>query len=159
MNTPEAHALFEKYGVLSARELESRYEIYLETYVKHINIEAKTAIQMVKNLYIPTVIEYTGELAEIVNSLKTAGASTTVQSELLKKISGLLESATKKVETLESNTHAAHEISSTAKRAEAFRDKVFAAQTALREDIDELEKIVPTRLWPVPSYADMLFDL
>ena len=57
MNTPEAHALFEKYGVLSARELESRYEIYLETYVKHINIEAKTAIQMVKNLYIPTVIE------------------------------------------------------------------------------------------------------
>ena len=67
--------------------------------MKHINIEAKTAIQMVKNLYIPTVIEYTGELAEIVNSLKTAGASTTVQSELLTKITTLLESATKKLET------------------------------------------------------------
>jgi glutamine synthetase len=159
MNTPEAHALFEKYGVLSARELESRYEIYVETYVKHINIEAKTAIQMVKNLYIPTVIEYTGELADTINSLKTAGASTSVQSELLNKISTLLESATKKVATLESATHAAHEISSTIKRAEAFRDKVFSAQTTLREDIDALETMVPTRLWPVPSYADMLFDL
>ena len=159
MNTPEAHALFEKYGVLSARELESRYEIYLETYVKHINIEAKTAIQMVKNLYIPTVIEYTGDLAKIVNSLKAAGASTAVQSELLGKVSGLLESATKKVATLESATHAAHDVASTAKRAEAFRDKVFPAQTALREDIDALETMVPTRLWPVPSYADMLFDL
>ena len=131
----------------------------LETYVKHINIEAKTAIQMVKNLYIPAVIEYTGELSEIVNSLKTAGASTSVQSELLTKISALLESATTKVAALESATHAAHEITSTEKRAEAFRDKVFPAQTALREDIDALETLSPTRLWPVPSYADMLFDL
>jgi len=159
MNTPEAHALFEKYKVLSARELESRYEIYLETYVKHINIEAKTAIQMVKTLYIPAIIEYTGELAETVNRLKAAGASTTVQSDLLNKLSGLLESATKKLAALESATHAAHDISSTQKRAEAFRDKVFTAQTALREDIDAMETMVPTRLWPVPSYADMLFDL
>jgi glutamine synthetase len=159
MNTPEAHAQFEKYGVLSSRELESRYEIYLEAYVKHINIEAKTAIQMAKTLYIPAIIEYTSELAQTVNRLKEAGAPTTVQMDLLNKVSTHLESATKKLTALESATHAAHEIASTEKRAEAFRDKVFTAQTALREDIDALEVLVPTRLWPVPSYVDMLFDL
>lgn len=159
MNTAEAHALFEKYGVFTKRELESRYEIYLEAYVKHINIEAKSAIQMVKNLYVPAVIQYTGELAETINRLKAAGASTNVQSALLSRVSALLESATKKVEALEHETHAAHEIASTEKRAEAFRDKVFTAQASLREDIDALEQITPKALWPVPSYGDMLFDL
>jgi len=159
MNTPEAHALFEKYKVLSKRELESRYEIYLEAYVKHINIEAKTAIQMTKNLYIPAVIQYTGELASIIGKVSAAGASTAVQVALLKNVTSLLESATKKLATLEHETHAAHEIGSTEKRADAFRDKVFTAQAELREDIDALEQIVPSNLWPVPSYANMLFDL
>jgi len=47
----------------------------------------------------------------------------------------------------------------TAKRAEAFREKVFTAQSALREDIDALEQLTPKCLWPVPAYVDMLFDL
>ena len=159
MNTPEAHALFEKYKVLSERELESRYEVYIETYVKHINIEAKTAIAMTKNLYVPAVISYTGELAGIIGQLKEAGADTSVQKDLLTKVSELLKSATQKLAKLESETDAANAIGSAEKRAEAFRDKVFTTQAALREDIDALEAIVPSDLWPVPSYADMLFDL
>ena len=159
MNTPEAHQVFEKYGVLSARELESRYEIYLEAYVKHVNIEAKTSITMAKTLYIPAAIEYSGELAAIVAQLKAAGASSDVQADLLSKVSSLLKSATANLATLEAETHKAHDITSTEKRAEAFRDKVFTAQAALREDIDALEQLLPANLWPVPTYADMLFDL
>ena len=83
LNTPEAHKLFEKYKVLSKRELESRFEVYVETYAKHINIEAKTAIAMAKTLYIPAVIAYTGELAETVTALKSAGADSKIQSALL----------------------------------------------------------------------------
>ena len=59
---------------------------------------------------------------------------------------------------LEAETKAAHHIASTEKRAIAFRDKVFTAQTALREDIDAMEKLMPKSAWPVPSYADMLFN-
>ena len=74
-------------------------------------------------------------------------------------ISALLASATKKLEKLEAETAAAYAQSSTEAKAEAFRDKVFTAQAALREEIDTLETLVPKDFWPVPSYADMLFDL
>jgi glutamine synthetase len=154
----EAAALFEKYKIFSERELESRFEVYLEQYAKHINIEAKTAISMVKSQYIPAVVTYTGELAEAIGNLKNAGGATEVQSELLGKISGLLKSATQKLATLEEATAKANAVESIEKRAEAFRDKVFAAQADLRQDIDALETYVPKRLWPVPSYADMLFN-
>ncbi len=157
LNTPEAHKLFEKYKVLSKRELESRLEVYLEMYAKHINIEAKASIQMAKTLYIPAVISYTAELAETVNRLKAAGAPANVQTELLRKVSGLLEQASAKTEKLVEAREAADGQSSAHAKAHAFRDKVFTAQASLREDIDALEQIVPKDLWPVPSYADMLF--
>ena len=63
------------------------------------------------------------------------------------------------MEALESAREAAEGTSNTEHRAQAFRDKVFTAQTALREDIDALEMMLPKDLWPVPSYADMLFGL
>jgi len=159
MNNKSAHQLFEKYKVLSETELESRYEILLEIYAKHINIEARTAINMVKTQYIPAVISYTGKLAKTVNDLKSAGASTDVQSALLTKINDLLKSASKKVATLEAERTKAEGIGHAKERAEAYHDKVFPAQTDLRADIDALETIVSKCSWPVPSYGDMLFDL
>ncbi|HMU96798.1 MAG TPA: glutamine synthetase III, partial [Elusimicrobiota bacterium] len=104
MATDSAVKLFEKYKVLSGRELHSRYEIYVEQYAKHINIEARCAIQMVKNQYLPAVIAYTGELAQTVNALKTAGADTKVQAALLKDVNELLASATDKLGALEEAT-------------------------------------------------------
>lgn len=159
MATPEAVKLFGKYKVLNKEELHSRHEIYLEQYAKHINIEALASIDMVKRLYIPAVIQYTEELAQTVGKLKNVSASVTVQSELLKKISSLLESANKKLAALEEATKKAQAVSDAEKKAEAYRDKVFTAQADLRKDIDVLETLVPARLWPVPTYADMLFKL
>ncbi len=159
MNNKSAHQLFEKYKVLNERELESRYEILLEQYAKHINIEARAAINMVKTQYIPAVISYTGKLAATVNELKSAGASTDVQSSLLSKINELLKSASKKLATLEAERSKAEGTSNAKERAEAYRDKVFTAQADLRADIDALETIVSKCAWPVPSYGDMLFDL
>jgi glutamine synthetase len=157
LNTPEAHKMFEKYKVLSKRELESRYEVYIEMYAKHINIEAKAAIQMAKTLYIPAVVAYTAELAETIGLLKSAGANSTTQANLLKKTQALLDSAAEKTEALEKAREAAEGQSNSEHRAAAFRDKVFTAQASLREDIDALEQILPKDAWPVPSYADMLF--
>jgi glutamine synthetase len=158
MDTAEARKLFSDYKVLSKSETESRYEIYVESYVKHINIEAQTAITMAKTLYIPAVVSYTKELAETVNALKAAGAPSDVALDHLLKISGLLKSAVEKLGVLESETKKAHEIAKLTKRAEAFRDKVFATQTELRADIDALETLLPDSYWPVPTYAEMLFD-
>jgi len=158
MNTPEAQQLFAKYSVFSRREIRSRFEIYLENYVKCVNIEARTAITMAKTLYIPAVVSYTKELADTVNALKSAGAPAEVPAEHLQKMSGTLKSVVEKLGHLEAETEKAHHLANTEKRAIAYRDKVFTAQAALREDIDALERIVPKSLWPVPSYADMLFS-
>ncbi len=158
MATAGAVKLFEKYKVLSGRELHSRYEIYLEQYAKHINIEARCAIAMVKNLYIPAVIAYTSELAETINKVKTAGASTKVQAVQLEAVTGLLESAAQKLEALEAATAKANGTAEMEKKAAAFHDSVFPAQADLRKDIDALEALLPRDLWPVPTYAEMLFN-
>jgi glutamine synthetase len=159
MANDSAVKLFEKYKVLSGRELHSRYEIYLEHYVKTINIEAQSSIQMVKNLFIPTAIEYSTLLAESVSKLKSAGVQSDVQKTLLKQVTTLLKSASTKVAALEAATHKAHSISDIEDRAWAFKDKVVPAMNTLRSDIDTLETITPSSLWPVPSYAEMLFKL
>jgi glutamine synthetase len=159
MATPEAVKLFEKYKVLSKEELHSRYEIYLEIYVKHVNIEAQASVQMVKRQYLPAVIEFTKDLAKTIVQLKSAAGSAKVQKELLGKVTELLESASEKLEALESAIEKAHGVADIAKRAEAFRDKVVVAMNALRKDIDALEGLVSAKIWPVPTYAEMLFKL
>jgi glutamine synthetase len=153
-----AVALFEKYKVLSKRELHSRYEIYIEQYAKHINIEARCAIAMAKNEYIPAIISYAAELAESSNTLKAAGADAAVPSALLAKVNGHLAAASQKLAALEAATAEANGKEDLEKKAAAFRDKVFTAQVALRGEIDALETLLPRSLWPVPSYQDMLFD-
>lgn len=159
MANADAVRLFTKYGVLSKEELHSRHEIYLEQYAKHINIEALASIDMVKRQYIPAVIKYTEQLAETVNKLKTAGASTSVQKDLLNKVSEALEAASKKLSTLESVTKKAQATSDAEEKAEYYRDKVFTAQSDLRKEIDTLETLLPASQWPVPTYAEMLFKL
>ncbi|MBI4397590.1 MAG: glutamine synthetase III [Candidatus Omnitrophica bacterium] len=157
MNSPEAIKLFEKYKVLSKEELHSRYEVYLENYAKHINIEAQAAITMANLQYFPVVSRFSGCLAGTVSSLKAAGVSAAVQKEHLTKVQALLASAVGKLEALEAATQKAQALSEAHAKAVAFRDKVFTAQAALRADIDVLETLTPKDMWPVPTYVDMLF--
>ncbi len=159
MITEKAEKLFEKYRVLSKEELRSRYEIYVEQYAKQINIEGLAAAQMTRNLFIPAAIEFSKELASAINSVKQAGGSANIQKKLLDKLTGLLESASDKVDGLEKAINKAASIDSVTESAEYYRSNVFSGCVSLREDIDELEKIMPEKLWPVPAYADMLFKL
>jgi glutamine synthetase len=157
--TQKAKDLFKKYSVLSNEELHSRYEVYIEQYAKIINIEALTAIKMVKTLYMPAVIMFTSELADTVNGLKTAGASASVQSGLLKNVTSLLENVSNKLASLETALAKAQDTSDSVKKSEAYRDTVYTTYTSLRDEIDALEAILPAEIWPVPTYAEMLFNL
>ncbi len=159
MANDSAIKLFEKYKVLSGGELHSRYEVYLETYVKNINIEAKASIDMVKKQYIPSVIQYLGDLGKATRNAQAAGAAVTVQKDLAGQISKLLVSAYKKLGSLEATLAKATGIDHAKPKAESFRDKVVPAMNDLRSDIDALEFLLPTTSWPVPSYAEMLFKL
>ena len=154
--TSKAVKLFEKYSVLSKDELHSRYDIYVEQYAKHINIEAMTAIQMTRRQYVPAAIRFITELGA---SLAAAGKLGTVQKELLEQVSKHLDAAGKKVARLEEEAKKAQAIDKVEKQASAYRDKVMAAAVSLRAEIDALEAILPADLWPVPTYSEMLFKL
>jgi glutamine synthetase len=155
----KALKLFEKYEVLSHKELHSRYDIYVDTYSKQINIEALAAIDMVKKQFIPSCLEYATFLADSISSFKAASVGAPVQADLLKKLSALLAASYKDLTKLEAAVEKAQETKDTVKQAEAYRDKVVAAMRDLRTNIDAVEMIVPKDMWPVPTYADLLFKL
>jgi glutamine synthetase len=154
--TPKAMKLFEKHKVLSRKELHSRYDIYLEQYAKHINIEAQTAVQMTRRQFLPAAMRFMTELG---NSVAATGKHGVVQRALLAQVGELLASAHKKADVVESEVAKAKSVAEVPRQAAAFRDKVFPALQKLRADVDELESIVPRDLWPVPTYSDMLFKL
>ncbi len=154
--TDKALTLFGKYNVLSKEELHSRYDIYVEQYSKHINIEARTSIQMTHRLYLPSAIRFCTELG---NSIAVAGKAGAVQKELLKQIDSLMTSANKNLKQLETETANAAAINDVEKQAAAYRDNVVVAMNALRADIDAMEQLLPADLWPVPIYSELLFNL
>lgn len=157
--TPKAEALFAKYNVLSKEELHSRYEIYVEQYAKQVNIEALTSIDMANKLFIPSVISYTTELAASAETVAAAGASNKVQKELLMKITALLEKAYEQSNQLSDAVAKAKATSDAVKQAELYRDTVFTKMQELRKTVDTVEMLMPKDFWPVPNYADLLFNL
>jgi glutamine synthetase len=157
--TDKSLKLFEKYRVISHKEMHSRYEIYVEAYAKQLAIESLAAIDMVKKQFLPAATEYATFLAESIASFKAVSVPAPVQEELLGKLATLLASSYKNLGKLEAAAAKARTTADTVKKAETYRDKVAPAMQALRSDIDALEMIVPKDTWPVPTYEDLLFKL
>jgi len=157
--TDKSLKLFEKYEVLSHKEVHSRHEIYVEAYAKQINIEALTAIDMAKKQIIPAAVEYATFLADSISSFKAVSVPASVQEDILKKLGSLLASSYKSLTSLEAAVMKAKEVDDCLKKAETYRDEVTTAMKSLRSDIDAIEMLVPTDMWPMPTYADLLFKL
>ena len=153
--------VFEKEKVLNRTELESRAEIQYEKYTKTINIEAKTMIDMVRRLFIPAVIKYQIVLAKAINEMENTslGLECSIQKDLLKKITTLLEGANSMTDELEELIIMAKKLSEGKEQAEEFNTKVSPMMERLRENIDSLETIVDKAYWPVPTYSDILFEV
>ena len=147
-------AVFEKYGVLSPRELHSRQDIYLEQYVKTVSVEAKLMIEIASTLIIPTAFRYQGELAGAAASVKATGL--TPDLELLEEVCTLTKSLKEAIHGLESKL-AHHAGGSLLEEAKHYCHDVLPAMFALRKIADELEGIVADDLWPLPTYQEMLF--
>lgn len=154
--------LMEKHSILSRAEMTARFEIALENYSKTINIEALTMLDMAKRQILPAAISFTGKLSDIVNSLKATGLSVDIsaQTDLLTEASAITASFKKKISALEAALSKASEAHGDSYRqACIYRDEVFTAMAALRESGDSLEAIVDAEVWPIPTYADILFNV
>ena len=159
LTTDKAVALFEKFGIFTKVELESREEITYETYAKTINIEALTMIDMASKDIIPAVAAYTGDLANTVIAVKEAGASGNAQAELLLEVDGLLEEAKKALKNLTDINAQAQAMTDAKAQAFFYKDSVKPAMEALRTPVDKLEMLVDSSVWPMPTYADLLFEV
>lgn len=154
--------VMEKHGVLSRVEMESRYEIALENYIKTINIEALTMIEMAKREILPSVIKFATGLANSINTIKATGvaADLTAQTELLTEVSSLTAALKKNVATLEAAVEkASNAHGDTYEQASLFRFDVFEKMSEVREVADTLETLVDKDVWPMPTYGELLFNI
>ncbi|HJB83643.1 MAG TPA: glutamine synthetase III [Candidatus Mediterraneibacter intestinavium] len=159
MVTDSAVSLFERFGVFTRAELESRAEIQYETYAKAINIEARTMIDMASKQFLPAFIKYTKTLADTVNSVKAAGADASVQMECLNEVTELMGETKRALDELVKVTEEAAKKEEGAEQANFYHSDVFPAMEALRAPVDKLEMIVDKEAWPMPSYGDLIFEV
>ena len=159
MVTDTAVSLFERFGVFTKAELESRAEIQYETYAKAINIEARTMIDMASKQFMPAFIKYTKTLADTVNSVKAAGADASVQMDCLNKVTALMGETKEALDTLIKVTDEAASKEEGAVQANFYHSDVFPAMEALRAPVNKLEMIVDKEAWPMPSYGDLIFEV
>ena len=153
--------MFERQKVMNRVELEARAEINYEMYSKALNIEAKTMVEMAGKKFIPATISYITDLAGSINEVKAACefVNVDVQTELLKNTSELLVQAQRALSNLKASIEEAAAKEEGEEQATYFKEVVKADMEALRAPIDELEPMVGKDYWPVPSYADLLFEI
>jgi glutamine synthetase len=154
LQTTAVKQLFRKYKVLTTRELESRYDIYLEQYCKSVAVETKLVIEMSRTMIFPAAVRYQNELASTCANLKAVGY--TFDTDTLDKVTALVKELQDSTADLEKAVVGAH---ATTLLAEAKHscDVIVPAVLRVRKAADQLEGLVADDLWPLPTYQEMLF--
>jgi glutamine synthetase len=148
--------LFNKYRVYSERELQSRFNILCEGYVKTVNVEARLTSLMANTMILPAAVRYQGEVAQAVGATKAAGVDASVQADLLRTVATAVTAFQKATADLD-QALAHHADGDPYAHAKHARDKVIPAMNAVRATGDRLEALVADDLWPLPTYREMLF--
>ncbi len=151
--------IFEEFKVLTRTEIQSRQDILLENYSKIINIEALTMVDMARKQIIPAGIEFTKMLAEAMVAKEQVGINCTAEKKLASKASSLTNSILEATDMLDDKLLEVKNCAEGEPTARYYRDVVFAAMQELRAVVDELETITPDKMWPFPTYADLLFKV
>ncbi|MEP6654932.1 MAG: glutamine synthetase III, partial [Myxococcales bacterium] len=154
LQKPEVIAVFDKYKVLSPRELSSRYEICLEQYCKAVNVEANLTAKIAKTSILPAALRYQSALAENANAVKAAGLAP--ETALLKQVTELVAKLQSGLSGLTTAT-AHHGGDGALAEAKHFCNEVLPAMLKVREAGDALEGVIEDDLWPLPTYQEILF--
>ena len=151
--------LFERQKVLSKEEVESRYEILMDEYVKEINIEALTMVDIASKQILPAVATYSKTLTDTALAKVQIGATSTYESETVKEISELESTAYEALLKLQKDIEELHDIDDFEKSAFFVRDHIIQDMQALREPCDKLEVLTSQEKWPFPTYGKLLFGI
>ncbi len=150
--------LFERFSVLSAKEVESRMHIMFEAYCKAIAIEGQSALSIARTMLLPAAQRTQLTVAQSVAAAKAAGMKVKSQEKRLKEMCGLIDALVDAIDGLQAEfEHAEAHDGSPDKHAKTYRDKVVPAMGKLRTVADQLETMVDDAEWPLPKYREILF--
>lgn len=155
--------LFSKTGILNEREVEARFEVLNETYVKKLQIEARVLGDLATNHIIPTAIKFQNSLIDNVLGLKELfgeeeyRALTSEQIEIIKKVSGYIQKLREDVRGIKDARKRINSIEDVAEKAVAYAENIYPYMEKLRISADKLEMLVDDELWPLPKYRELLF--
>lgn len=154
--------LFEKLGVLAKNEIEARFEIFNETYVKKLQIEARIIGDICLNHVIPAAVRYQNVLIENVKGIKDIFGEgyldfCSAEIETLKKISTYINRISVDVEELVEARKRANRIENIAERAKVYSHTVKDMMDKVRDSADHLEMLIDDEMWPLPKYRELLF--
>ncbi|HEV7862026.1 MAG TPA: glutamine synthetase type III, partial [Acidimicrobiia bacterium] len=154
--TDEAIALFSRYGVFSAREMHSRYDVALEQYALSVGVEARLTLEMANTQILPAALRYQTELATNVTSLKATGLE--VDTSTLEEVSAAITALRSGIAKLRSQL-AGHGAATVEAEAAHAANGLLPAMATIRVPADLLESLIADDLWPLPTYQEMLFIL
>jgi glutamine synthetase len=150
--------LFERFSVLSSKEVESRMNIMFEAYSKAIAIEGQSALSIARTMILPAGQRSQGAVAQSLAAAKALGVDVKVQEKRLRDLSARLESFILAIDDLTAQfEHAEHHSGAPGDHAKTYRDKVVPAMAKLRELADGIETMVDDAEWPLPKYREILF--
>ena len=153
--------LFTKYHIFTKEEIESRYEIWLESYSKILNIESNTMVEMVQMDFLPSVFAYIDKVAATAVAKKSvvSDVSTASEGKLIKELSQLADEISTGLETLRADTAKALATEDPLANAKAYQTVVLSDMDELRKSVDAAETLIPDALLPYPTYDKLLFSV
>jgi len=155
-------ALFEEMEVMSKVEMEARYEVEMEDYINHIQIEGRVLGDIARNHIVPTAVKYQNMLIENVKGLKDVFETeykslAKEQINLIKEISGHIEGINANVTKMTNQRKTANNIKDIEKKANAYCFDVKPLFTEIRYHCDKLELLVDDEIWPLTKYRELMF--
>ena len=170
-NVPEAYEvyheentvkMFDELNVLAPNEIEARFEIFNETYVKKLQIEARVIGDMCLNHVIPAAVKYQNILIENIKGMKDifgdeSSALCASEMDTLKKISMYVNRISSDVVSLVESRKKANRIENIAERAKVYSYEVKSMMEKVRDSADNLEMLIDDEMWPLPKYRELLF--
>ena len=153
--------LFTSHNVLTEVEMAARHEVRLENYCKIINIEALTMLDMVRRDILPAMSAYSAELARDAKEKSALLGETDIsyEKETAKSLSALIGSAFRNAKKLESDLLAAKSVTDTAELANVYQSTILDDMRSLRIAVDEMETMAEAKVWPYPTYGELLFGV
>ena len=154
--------LYTKHGIYTETEMHSRCEILLENYAKIINIEALTLVDMINKEIIPAVLDYSGSISDAAMAKKAFSQNfdTSVEFELVNKLSELVVSLDKECKNISAYLKEAKDIFENAEEcAKFYCEKILCSMEKARVAIDQMESVTSSEYWPYPTYSELLFNV